>query len=489
MNSKNIQSVKINKSIFREYDVRGIAGRDLDAGFAELLGLGYARSIQGRKPVNGRAHLTVAVGRDCRLTSDDYADGLIRGLRAGGLDVIRIGVCATPLTYFSLFHLDLDGAIMITGSHNPADYNGFKICVGRDTIHGHQIQELRAIMEKIVEDSAAKSSVTGPREGALSEYAIIPPYIDHLVKNARSLKKKKIVLDSGNGTACTVAPELFKRLGAEVIELFCDMDGRFPNHHPDPTVPENLADLVKTVKKEKADFGVAFDGDSDRIGLVDETGRIIYGDELMVLFSRDILKEIKGATIISEVKSSHRLYNDIAAHGGRPIMWKTGHSLIKSKMKEEKASLAGEMSGHIFFADRYFGFDDAIYAALRVYEIASKAPGALSTLLSDLPPSVSTPEIRVDCEEEKKFRLVEETKSRLKKLPYKTTDIDGVRVDFGDGWGLVRASNTQPVLVLRFEAPTQKRLDEIRATVEAALKDAAVAIGHPPVRTDVSAGH
>lgn len=482
---ENLKNIKIPKSIFREYDVRGIAGRDLTADFAELLGLGYARSIQGRKPVAGRTNLTVSVGRDCRLTSDAYADGLIRGLRAGGLDVIRIGVCPTPLTYFSLFHLDLDGGIMITGSHNPADYNGFKICVGRDTIHGHQIQELRAVMERVLSEGSFK----GPREGSLSDYEIIAPYTDWVTKNARPLKKKKIVLDAGNGTASTVAPELFRRLGADIVELFCELDGRFPNHHPDPTVPENLAQLVAAVKKEKADFGLAFDGDSDRIGLVDDTGRILYGDELMVLFSRDILKEKKGATIISEVKSSHRLYNDIAAHGGRPIMWKTGHSLIKSKMKEEKAALAGEMSGHIFFADRYFGFDDAIYAGVRVYEIASTSPTPISSLLQDLPPSVSTPEIRVDCEEEKKFLLVSETKSRLSKLPYKTTDIDGIRVDFGDGWGLVRASNTQPVLVLRFEAPSQKRLDEIRVTVESALKEAAKAIGHSPIDTSVSAGH
>ena len=480
MDSKTARSVNIKRSTFREYDIRGIAGKDLNADFSELLGLAYAAYVHGRQPVAGRAHLTVGVGRDCRLTSDDYAAGLVRGLRAGGLDVIRIGVCPTPLTYFSLFHLDLDGAIMITGSHNPADYNGFKVCVGRDTIHGQQIQELLAIMEKRVADG----DLRGPREGTVSDSEIIAPYIDYVTRHARSLKKKKIVLDAGNGTASTVAPALFKRLGAEVVELYCSLDGRFPNHHPDPTVPENLKALVETVRRERADFGLAFDGDSDRIGLVDETGRIIFGDELMVLFSRDILREKKGATIISEVKSSHRLYNDIAAHGGRAIMWKTGHSLIKSKMKEEKAALAGEMSGHIFFADRYFGYDDAIYAGTRVFEIACGATGPLSSLLQDLPPSVSTPEIRVDCEEERKFKLVAETKSRLTRLPYKTTDIDGIRVDFGDGWGLVRASNTQPVLVLRFEAPSQKRLDEIRRTVESALREAALAIGHPEIKLD-----
>jgi len=477
-------TLQIRPSIFREYDIRGIAGRDLNPEFAECLGQAYSQFIAGRKPAAGRKNLTVSVGRDCRVTSDSYAEALISGLRKGGLDVIRLEVVPTPLTYFSLFHMDLDGAIMVTGSHNPADYNGFKTCVGKDTIHGHQIQELRVLMEKIAKDGFKGAA----QEGSIKDFTIIPVYTDYLVKSARGLKPKKIVIDAGNGTASTVAPNLFRRLGAQVTELYCELDGRFPNHHPDPTVPENLNDLVLAVKKEKADFGIAFDGDSDRIGLVDDAGKIIFGDELMVLFSRDILREIKGATIISEVKSSHKLYNDIAAKGGNPIMWKTGHSLIKSKMKETKAALAGEMSGHIFFADRYFGFDDAIYAALRVYEIASKATGPVSSLLADLPKTVSTPEIRVDCDEEKKFKLVEETKHRLS--GYKSTDIDGIRVDFGDAWGLVRASNTQPVLVLRFEAPNSARLNEVRGIVEKALKEAAEAIGHPPIDTSgSSAGH
>lgn len=478
----NFKNLKILPSIFREYDIRGIAGRDLTAEFAECLGQAYAQYIDGRKPVQGRKNLTVGVGRDCRLTSDSYGEALVRGLRKGGLDVVRLGVCPTPLTYFSLFHLNLDGAIMITGSHNPGDYNGFKTCVGTDTIHGHQIQELRALMEKGVAGGFAQKT-----EGSVSDYEIIPAYQHYLIQIARPLKAKKIVIDAGNGTAATVAPDLFRRLGATVVELYCTLDGRFPNHHPDPTVPANLKDLVAAVKSHKADFGVAFDGDSDRIGLVNDLGQIIYGDELMVLFSRDILKETQGATIISEVKSSHRLYNDIAAHGGKPIMWKTGHSLIKAKMKETHAALAGEMSGHIFFADRYFGYDDAIYAALRVFEISSSSPTPISALLSDLPPSFSTPEIRVDCEEDKKFKLVEETKRRLSQ--YKSNDIDGVRVDFGDSWGLVRASNTQPALVLRFEAPSHARLAEVRTIVETALKGAAQAIGHSPVDTSGGSGH
>ncbi|MBY0469885.1 phosphomannomutase/phosphoglucomutase [bacterium] len=467
----------MNPSIFREYDIRGLAEKDLTPAFAEALGLTYAKYVAGRTPVASRKNLTVGVGWDCRLSSDSYSSALVAGLTKGGLDVVRLGVCPTPLTYFSVFHLDLDGAIMVTGSHNPAEYNGFKICVGRDTIHGHQIQELRALMEK--------GPVPAPHVGKTSDYEIIPPYIDHLVKNARGLKKKKIVLDAGNGTAATVAPPLFKKLGADVVELYCTLDGRFPNHHPDPTVPANLKDLVATIKKTGADFGVAFDGDSDRIGLVDNTGRILFGDELMVILSRDVLKDKPGSTIISEVKSSYKLYNDITAKGGKAIMWKTGHSLIKSKMKETKAALAGEMSGHIFFADRYFGFDDAIYAALRVYEISSKTNGPVSSLIEDLEPTVSTPEIRVDCEEAKKFKLVEEMKKLLGKSPKvpkeKINDIDGIRVDFGDAWGLMRASNTQPVLVLRFEAPNASRLAEVRGIFEAALSEAAKAIGHAPI--------
>lgn len=470
-------SVKINPAIFREYDIRGIAGKDLTPEFAEHLGQAYAQYISKRTPASGRKRLKIAVGRDCRLSSDSYAEAIIRGATSGGLDVVRIGVCPSPLTYFAVHHFDLDGAIMITGSHNPADYNGFKIGVGKDTIHGSQVQDLRKLMEKPAIQASALGEVTNAE--------IIPPYIDWVVKNTKPVKKMKIVIDAGNGTASTVAPVLFQRLGAEVLPLYCELDGRFPNHHPDPTVPANLKAMIDLVRKEKADFGVAFDGDSDRIGLVDETGKVIYGDEMMVMFSRNVLKSHPGATIISEVKSSYRLYDDIAKKGGNPIMWKTGHSLIKSKMKESKAALAGEMSGHIFFADRFFGFDDAIYAAVRVYEIASETQGPLSTVLADLEQTVNTPEIRVDCEEEKKFSLVENTKALLQGRG-KVNDIDGIRIDFGDGWGLVRASNTQPVIVLRFEAKTESRLNELRSIVESALQEAAQKIGH--LRIDTSGG-
>jgi len=477
----------IPSSIFREYDIRGIADRDLSAEFAEYLGLTYAEFLKDHFKRIGKEKpkYQVAVGRDCRLTGEAYASALIRGLAAAGLDVIRIGVCPTPLTYFSVFHLETDGAIMVTGSHNPSDYNGFKICVGKDTLHGSDIQNLRHRMES----SSPLSAVGSVTPGNVRDYEIIPDYIRYVSSKAEPVKKAKIVLDAGNGTAGSVAPELFRKLGAEVIELFCELDGRFPNHHPDPTVPANLKHLIEAVHQHQADFGVAFDGDSDRIGLVDENGRILFGDELMVILSRDVLKRHPGATIISEVKSSHRLYQDIAKNGGHPIMWKTGHSLIKSKMKETQAALAGEMSGHIFFADRWFGFDDAIYAATRVYEIFSRSNGRLSELVRDLPATFSTPEIRIDCDEALKFKLVTATQARLEAKDLRPNTIDGIRLDTHDGWGLLRASNTQPVLVMRFEATSKARLEELKSLFENEIRIAAQQIGHPPIAFEGTGHH
>lgn len=454
--------------VFREYDVRGIAGKDLSAAFAERLALGYAAFLRKHHKIeSSRTRPLVSVGRDCRLSSPEYAAAVIQGLRKSGFDVIDLGICPTPLTYFSVFHLNLDGGIMITGSHNPAEYNGFKIGVGKTTLHGSQIQELKKIMEGNLE--------TASQLGELSTYPIIDAYIDYHAEKFKGLKKKKVVLDSGNGTASTVAPRMFERLGADVIPLFCELDGRFPNHHPDPTEPKNLTALIQKVKETGADFGVGFDGDSDRIGVVDEKGQIIYGDELMIIYSRDVLKNNPGATIISEVKSSHRLYNDIAKNGGKPIMWKTGHSLIKSKMKESKALLAGEMSGHIFFADRYFGYDDAIYGAIRLYEIAQNTSSPVSSFLSDLTKTFNTPEIRIDCPDATKFQIVEEAKKNLAKK-FEINDIDGVRVETAKGWCLIRASNTQPVLVLRFEADTQAYLNEMQTLVNQVLDQAKQAV-------------
>ena len=473
----------INESIFREYDIRGITGKDLDANFAYQLGLTYSEWAHEKL---GHDQLTIAVGRDCRLTSDEYAESLMRGLTDAGINVIDVGTCPTPLTYFSVHHYQTNGAIMITGSHNPAEYNGFKIGIGKDTLHGPQIQELKHVMKA--------GKFTPRKKGNITKKEIIAHYVEYVANQIKPKRKLKVVLDAGNGTASTVAPDLFRKMGAEVIELYCELDGRFPNHHPDPTVPKNLATLVDTVKKSGADFGVGYDGDSDRIGAVDENGKIIFGDELMVIFSRSVLKGVPGATVISEVKSSNRLYNDIAKNGGNPLMWKTGHSLIKSKMKETKAALAGEMSGHIFFADRWFGFDDAIYSSARLYEILSDKllteEGTISSILKDLKPVHNTPEIRIDCEEEKKFELIEEASKILKAKTgsdAKITTIDGLRVDFSNGWGLIRASNTQPVIVMRFEAEGLEILNRIQKDFETALTQAAQKIGHEKI--DFNSSH
>lgn len=447
----------MNPAIFREYDIRGLAEKDFDAEFAHLLGKVHGTDVYNR---GGRR---VTVGRDCRATSDPYAEAVIRGLISAGLHVYDVGVCPTPLLYFSLFHLDVDGGIMITASHNPSEYNGFKVCLGKDTLYGGQIQDLRVRMER----GEFKERPGGKREG----YAIIPPYHEHLQRDVPALARPlKVVLDAGSGVAGPVAPPIFRRLGCEIWEIACAMDGSFPIHHPDPTVPENLELLIEKVKEEKADLGVAYDGDADRIGAVDDKGIILWGDELLILFARDILKRRPGATIISEVKCSQRLFDEIERLGGKAIMWKAGHSLLKAKMKETKAVLAGEMSGHMFFADRYFGYDDAVYASLRLVELVARMGRPLSTLLADLPKTVSTPEIRVDFPDEKKFAVAERAKEYFRRH-YPIIDVDGVRVQFPEGWGLIRASNTQPALVLRFEARSAEKLKEYREIVESKLKE------------------
>lgn len=456
------------KKIFREYDIRGVYGKDYTAEFATLLGRSLASYVREHaKPAKGRTTYRIAVGRDARPSGDEIQPRFIEALQNDGFDVIDLGIVPTPLVYFSTFNLDVDGAVSITGSHNPSEYNGFKICVGTSTLHGEHIQVLRQLCEKAERTPTPAAS----RRGQLIQQDIIPAYQNEVKSRIKLERKLKVVIDSGNGTASTVAPKLLQDLGCEVIPLFCELDGRFPNHHPDPTVVENLVDLQKAVAEHGADLGIAYDGDSDRIGAVDEKGRPIFGDELLVLYAREILARKPGATIISEVKSSNRLYQDIARHGGRPIMWKTGHSLIKTKMKEEKAELAGEMSGHVFFQDRYYGYDDAIYASARLLEIVSRGSKKLSDLLSDLPPSVSTPEIRVDCDDEIKFDVVRRVRDDLAKR-YKTIDIDGVRIETEHGWGLLRASNTQPVVVMRFEAQSEQELSVLRETVENAFEAA-----------------
>lgn len=446
----------MNPEIFREYDIRGVADRDLTD--EVVVTLGRAMGTYLRREGCSR----ITLGRDCRLSSRRLRDRLSEGLQSTGLQIVDIGICPSPVLYYSLHTLKPDGGIMITGSHNPAEYNGFKVAVGKATIFGEQIQDVRKVAD-------AGEFMEG--KGTVEEYSLIPEYQEYIISSFKLFTRPpKVVVDCGNGTAAAVAPQVYKALGCDLVELYCVMDGNFPNHHPDPTVVENLQDLIRAVQENEADLGIAFDGDGDRIGAVDEKGNIIWGDQLMILYSRQILEEHRGATIIAEVKSSKTLYDDIAKHGGRPIMWRTGHSLIKAKMKEEKAALAGEMSGHMFFADRYLGYDDAIYAGARLLEILSNTGKKISELLADVPKTYSTPEIRVDCPDRYKFGIVREAQAYFSRN-YRTVTVDGVRVLFDDGWGLIRASNTQPVLVLRFEAESEKRLKEIRSLIEGKLEE------------------
>jgi len=448
--------MRINPQIFREYDIRGVVNKDLTPDIVRTLGRGFGTHM------TQHGHKELVVGRDGRLSSKAFADALIEGLISTGCSVVSIDLCPTPVYYFSIFHLDKDGGMMVTGSHNPPEFNGFKVSVGKSTIFGKEIQNLRQLIEK-GEFVAGKGNFSGEE--------IIRPYQDYIKKNIHIEKRMRVAIDAGNGTAGILAGQLLRDLGCEVEELYCEVDGRFPNHFPDPTIPGNLKDLIDRVKKVRADVGIGYDGDADRIGVVDDQGNIIWGDQLMIIFSREILKYKKGAVFVAEVKCSQNLFNDIEKHGGKAIMWRTGHSLIEEKIREENAALGGEMSGHIFFADRYFGYDDAIYASCRLIELLSKTDKKLSQLLSDVPKTFITPEIRVDCPDEIKFKVVEHVKESLKKV-YPVIDVDGVRVKFEDGWGLVRASNTQPALVLRFEALSESRLYDIRHLVEEKVRSA-----------------
>ena len=453
--------MEINPQIYREYDIRGVVDKDLTPAIVRRIGQGFGTHMvrSGRK--------SLVVGRDGRLSSKAFSESLIEGLLSTGCDVVNVGICPTPVYYFSIFHLNRDGGMMITGSHNPPEFNGFKVSVGKSTIFGEEIQNLGRLIKK---------GEFERDQGNLTKQEIIPSYQDHIKKNIHLRKKRRVIVDAGNGTGGMVAGSLLRDLGCELEELYFEIDGRFPNHFPDPTIPENLKDLVDRVKRNQADVGIGYDGDADRIGVVDDRGNIIWGDQLMILFSREILEDHPGATFVAEVKCSQNLFDDIERHGGRAIMWRTGHSLIKEKMREEKAVLGGEMSGHLFFADRYFGYDDAIYASCRLIELLSKTEGTLSGLLSDLPKTFITPEIRVRCPDEIKFKVVDRVKEELSKN-YPMIDVDGVRVQFGNGWGLLRASNTQPALVLRFEALTEDRLQEIKKLVEDKVKTAIFKLG------------
>ncbi|MDP2907417.1 MAG: phosphomannomutase/phosphoglucomutase [Nanoarchaeota archaeon] len=439
------------KHIFREYDIRGIVDKDLTEELVEKIGKAYGSIIKGN----------VAIGRDVRESSERFSKALIKGIRSTGCNIIDIGISTTPLLYFSIHYYKQDGGVMITGSHNPLEFNGLKLCKGLMSIHGKEIQEIREAIEK-------GEFKTG--KGKLQNKKPLTHYNVYIKKQIKLNKKLKVVIDAGNGTAGLTAQKLLKDLGCKVIPLYCEPDGKFPNHLPDPTVVEYMRDLIKKVKEEKADVGIGYDGDADRLGIVDEKGGIIWGDRLLMLYSKELQARKPGSKIVFDVKCSNLLEEAIKQHGGIPIMWKTGHSLIKSKMHEENAEIAGEMSGHMFFKDRFLGFDDAVYASCRFLEILSNTDKKASQLLEDVPKTYYTPEIRIDCSEDKKFRIPEELKKELRN-EFNIYDIDGARIQFQDGWGLVRASNTQPVLVLRFEAQTPERLEEIRKFVEGKVEE------------------
>jgi phosphomannomutase/phosphoglucomutase len=441
--------------IFREYDIRGVADRDMADADIEDLGraLGTFWKREGAK--------RVGLGRDCRLSSPRLHAALRKGILDTGLTVVDIGVGPTPMLYFAVFDLDLDGGVQITGSHNPPEDNGFKLMKGKNSLFGADIQELRRMIQERDFSLAAGGSV--------EEHNPLSAYTAFMRGNVQlSRTDLKVAIDAGNGAGGPAAVAAMRAVGLEPVALLCEMDGAFPVHHPDPSQPENLELLRRTVLERGLDLGIAYDGDADRIGVIDARGETVWGDKLMVLFSRAILARHPGAAIISEVKCSQTMYDDIEKHGGRPIMWRTGHSLIKKKMKEEHALLAGEMSGHMFFADRFFGYDDAIYASLRLVEIVADAGAPLHTLLADIPKTYATPELRVDCPDDEKFPLVERVREHYKRT-HEVIEVDGARIQFEGGWGLVRASNTQPVLVLRFEADSEERLQRIREDVESTV--------------------
>lgn len=446
----------MESKVFREYDIRGIVGTEIQDRDVYLLG----KTVGTYMVRQGKSRLVV--GRDCRLSSDRYRDLLVEGMLETGLDIVDLGVCPTPLLYFAIRQLGREGGVMITASHNPPEYNGFKICNGFDTIFGLEIQRVRELME-------SKEFASG--RGEIQQLSIQERYIEYVLQNVRLKRSLRVGMDAGNATGGPVALPLLRSMGCQVYPLYCDMDGTFPNHEPDPTVMENVRDLQELVRSEKLDLGIAYDGDCDRLGVIDHQGEVIFGDKLMIIFAREILSRRPGSVFISEVKCSKTLYDDIERGGGRAVMWKAGHSLIKAKMKEIDAVLAGEMSGHIFFKDRFFGFDDGIYSSCRLLEILAASGKTIPELLEGVSPTFSTPEIRVPCPDELKFQVVEQAKKSFAEKQYRIIDVDGARIVFPDGWGLVRASNTQPVLVLRYEADSRERLDSIRDLVEGTLHD------------------
>ena len=448
----------MNPRIFRAYDIRGVADRDLEDATVGAIGQAFATLIRERDLLP-----QVAVGRDARLSSPRIHAALVAGLLRGGVDVLDVGIVPSPVVYFTAHTREVGGAIMVTGSHNPAEDNGLKLLLGKNALFGEDIQRLREVVV---------SGAFSTGAGVARSIEVLRPYCDQQRLLAHLGERKlKVVVDAGNGPTGPIAPDLLRSLGVDVVPMYCDLDGRFPNHHPDPTVPENLVDLQDAVAAHGADLGIAYDGDGDRVGVVDENGTILWGDRLLAILARAVLAEVPGATIVGEVKCSDVLFDDIRAHGGRPVMAAVGHSLIKARMKAEGALLAGEMSGHIFFAHRYFGYDDAIHATVRLLEVLTHDPRPLSAIAAELPPTAATPELRLDCPDDVKFAVVDTVRDRYQGT-HEVNAIDGARIRFADGWGLVRASNTGPVLVLRCESSSQRGCDAIEAELRGAIRDA-----------------
>jgi phosphomannomutase/phosphoglucomutase len=454
----------INEAIFREYDIRGLAETELADPAVERIAMAAAAVFvrAGKKEI--------AVGMDGRPSSPRIKNLCCQTLARYGLQVTDLGLVPTPVVYFAVFKHKMGGAVIITASHNPSEYNGFKVMLGTAALYGDQVKELYRL--------AVNGPFAAEEKGSVGKKDILEEYLKYIEGNITLKKKLRVVVDGGNGTGGITAPELYRRLGAEVIPIYCDVDGRFPNHHPDPTVVKNLQDLIAKVRESGADLGIGLDGDADRLGVVDARGRILWGDQLLIIYARDILEKHPGATIISEVKASEVLYSEIAKHGGKPIMWKAGHSLIKKKIVEENALAAGEVSGHIFFNDKWFGFDDAVYAGARLLEILAAGDASLADVYDTIPRVFNTPEIRVDAGDDVKFRVVDAVRDHFRKI-LPVIDIDGARVKFPHGWALVRASNTQPSLVVRYEADSEAELVHIQAHFEEVIRRAQAGTASP----------
>ncbi|MEE9275376.1 MAG: phosphomannomutase/phosphoglucomutase [bacterium] len=449
--------VAINPQIFREYDIRGVVDRDLTPEAVRLLGRAIGAHLGGAG--GGR----LALGRDNRLSSPAYYEAMAEGLCAAGRQVYGIGMAPTPCLSFAIHHLGAAGGIQITGSHNPPEFNGFKISRGKEALHGEEIQAIRRRIEAGLPEEAAPP-------GAFEEVDVRDAYLARVSESLSLARPIKVVLDAGNGVAGTVAPQAMRMIGAEVVELFCEPDGTYPHHHPDPTIEANLQDLIAAVRESGAEAGIAFDGDGDRIGVVDSSGRVILGDELLILYSAPILARRPGEAVVFDVKCSSRLIEAVRRMGGRPVMSPTGHSLIRARLNEENAPLAGELSGHIFFSDGYLGYDDAIYAAARLLHLLAEGDQTLAERMAGLPPAIATPELRIECTDEEKFGIVEDLRAHFRGK-YETIEIDGARISFPKGWGLIRASNTQPALVCRFEAEDAESMNAYREEVFARLRN------------------